>query len=415
MVDARSLVLISIVCLAGLSSAIARDAKLLAAAEQAKPALIETLRDLVQIESGSSDTAGLARMADYLEPRLKAAGMTTERRKTVRGALADIVIGTMTGTGTKRLMLIAHMDTVYQRDILATQPYRVDGNKIYGPGIADDKGGLAVILHALKILQEVNWRDFAKLTVVINPDEEAGSVGSGDIISEIADQHDYVLSCEPSALRDAASNEALTLGTSGIATAILEVKGRASHAGVAPLLGANALVELSHQILQTRDVAKEIPGTQLSWTVSQAGTVRNQIPEKATAYGDIRLTVPDGLERLRTALQAKIDSNKLVPGTEITLRLEPGRPAFVGGPASVAVAEQAMRIYAEIDRKLDLIPMTGGGTDAAYAARNGKAVVVEGFGLGGFGYHARDEFIVTDSIVPRLYLVTRLLNELAKK
>ncbi|OQW57848.1 MAG: peptidase M20 [Proteobacteria bacterium SG_bin9] len=415
MVDARSLVLISIVCLAGLSSAIARDAKLLAAAEQAKPALIETLRDLVQIESGSSDTAGLARMADYLEPQLKAAGMTTERRKTVRGALADIVIGTMTGTGTKRLMLIAHMDTVYQRDILATQPYRVDGNKIYGPGIADDKGGLAVILHALKILQDANWRDYAKLTVVINPDEEAGSVGSGDIISEIADQHDYVLSCEPSALRDAASNEALTLGTSGIATAILEVKGRASHAGVAPLLGANALVELSHQILQTRDVAKEIPGTQLSWTVSQAGTVRNQIPEKATAYGDIRLTVPDGLERLRSALQAKIDSNKLVPGTEITLRLEPGRPAFVGGPASVAVAEQAMRIYAEIDRKLDLIPMTGGGTDAAYAARNGKAVVVEGFGLGGFGYHARDEFIVTDSIVPRLYLVTRLLNELAKK
>lgn len=415
MINVRSLVLISVGLLASSSFAIARDVGLLAAAEKAKPALIETLRDMVQIESGSSDTEGLAKMADLLEPRLKALGMTTERRKTVRGALADAVIGTMTGTGTKRLMLIGHMDTVYQRGILATQPYRVDGNKIYGPGIADDKGGLAVILHALKILQESGWRDFAKFTVVINPDEEAGSIGSGDIISEIADQHDYVLSCEPSLVRDAASAEALTLGTSGIATAILEVKGRASHAGVAPLLGANALVELSHQILQTRDVAKEIQGTQLSWTVSQAGTVRNQIPEKATAYGDIRLTIPDGLERLRVALQAKIDSNKLVPGTETVLRVEPGRPAFVGGPASIAVAEQAQRIYAEIDRRLELVPMTGGGTDAAYAARNGKAVVVESFGLAGFGYHAKDEYIVADSIVPRLYLMTRLLTELAKK
>lgn len=391
------------------------DERLLKAAEQAKPALIETLREMVMIESGSSDTAGLARMADLIEGRLKTLGMATERRKTVRGALADIVVGTITGTGSKKFMLIGHMDTVYQPGILATQPYRADGNKIYGPGIADDKGGLAVMLHALKILQESGWRDFAKLTVVINPDEEVGSIGSGDIISEMADQHDYVLSCEPTAVRDSASNEALTLGTSGIATAILEVKGRAAHAGVAPFLGANALVELSHQILQTRDLAKEIPGTQLNWTVSQAGTVRNQIPEKATAYGDIRLTMPDGLERLRVALQAKIDSNKLVPGTETTLRVEPGRPAFVGSPASVAVAERALRIYAELERRLDLIPMTGGGTDAAYAARNGKAVVVEGFGLGGFGYHARDEYIVTDSIVPRLYLVTRLLTELAKK
>lgn len=415
MINARLLFLMSAALIAGSSFATARDAKLLSAAEQAKPALIDTLRDMVQIESGSSDTEGLAKMADLLESRLKALGMTTERRKTVRGALADIVIGTMTGTGTKRLMLIGHMDTVYQRGILASQPYRVDGNKIYGPGIADDKGGLAVILHALKVLQDSGWRDFAKLTVVINPDEEAGSVGSGDIISEIADQHDYVLSCEPSLVRDASAAEALTLGTSGIATAILEVKGRASHAGVAPLLGANALIELSHQILQTRDVAKDVPGTQLSWTVSQAGTVRNQIPDKATAAGDIRLTAPDGLERLRGALQAKIDSNKLVPGTETTLRLEPGRPAFLGGPASIALAEHAQRIYAEIDRRLDLIPMTGGGTDAAYAARNGKAVVLESFGLAGFGYHGRDEYIVTDSIVPRLYLMTRLLTEIAKK
>ena len=87
------------------------------------------------------------------------------------------------------------------RAFLGSQPYRVDGNRIYGPGIADDKGGIAVILHSLKILGEAGWRDYAKLTVLLNPDEEIGSIGSGELIAEIADQHDVVLSCEPTARR----------------------------------------------------------------------------------------------------------------------------------------------------------------------------------------------------------------------
>ncbi len=151
---------------------------------------------------------------------------------------------------------MGHMDTVYERGILASQPWRVDGERIYGPGIADDKGGIAVVLHALKILKEVDWRNFARLTVLFNPDEEVGSIGSGELISELADQHDFVLSCEPTVAAPAARNDALLLGASGTARGVMEVKGRASHAGAAPDLGRNALIELAHQLLQTRDIAK---------------------------------------------------------------------------------------------------------------------------------------------------------------
>jgi glutamate carboxypeptidase len=392
----------------------APDAKLKAAAEQAQPALIETLHDMVLIESGSGNVEGLLKMADFTEARLKALGFKTERRKVTKGAGADIVIGSMDGTGSKKLMLIGHMDTVYQAGILATQPYHIDGNRIYGPGIADDKSGLAVILHTLKILNEAGWRDYAKLTVMFNPDEEVTSLGSGDLISEIADQHDVVLSCEPTLAGAANTTESLLLGASGTATAVMEVKGRTAHAGVAPDLGRNALIELSYQLLQTRDLAKGIPGTQLNWTVAQAGTVRNQIAEKASAIGDVRLTVNDGLEKLQAALQEKVKSSTLVPGTETMVRIDDGRPPFVGGEASRALAKQAQAIYAELDRPLDIVDMTGGGTDAGYASRHGKAVVVESFGLAGFGYHAKDEYIITDSIVPRLYLMTRLLTELGK-
>lgn len=408
-----SISLFGLVC--AVSPALAApDEKLKAAAEQAQPALIETLHDMVMIESGSGDAEGLAKMADFTEARLKALGAKTERRKTTRGTGADIVIGTFEGTGSKRLMLIAHMDTVYQKGALATQPYHVDGNRIYGPGIADDKGGLAVILHSLEILKQAGWRDYARLTVSFNPDEEVGSIGSGELISELADQHDVVLSCEPTGAAPGAEHDSLLLGASGTATGTMEVKGRASHAGAAPQLGRNALIELAHQILQTHDIAKSIPGTQLNWTTAQAGTVRNQIPEKAVAGADIRVTVPDGVQKLQAALDQKV-KDKLIPDTETTVKIEAGRPAFMASDAGRALAQEGQAIYAEIDRKLDIAEMTGGATDAGFANRSGKAVVVESFGLAGFGYHARDEYIDTGSIVPRLYLMTRILTELGKK
>src|SRR6195952_504377 len=196
---------LSLACASPASAA--PDEKLKAAAEAARPALIDTLHEMVLIESGSGDAEGLAKMADFTEARLKALGAKTERRKTTRGTGADMVIGTFEGTGSKKLMLIGHMDTVYEKGILTTQPYRADGNRIYGPGIADDKGGLAVILHALKILNDAGWRDYAKLTVSFNPDEEVGSIGSGEIIAELADQHDVVLSCEPTVAGPAPRND----------------------------------------------------------------------------------------------------------------------------------------------------------------------------------------------------------------
>src|SRR5882757_996177 len=399
--------------LASSSAFAAADEKLRAAAEQAQPAVIESLHDMVLIESGSSDVEGLKKMADYTEARLKALGAKTERRKTTRGAGADIVIGTFEGNGSRKLMLMAHMDTVYEPGILTSQPYRIDGNRIYGPGIADDKGGIAVILHSLKILGDAGWRDYAKLTVSFNPDEEVGSIGSGEIIAELADQHDVVLSCEPTAAAPAAKNDGLLLGASGTALGVMEVKGRASHAGAAPQLGRNALIELAHQLMQTADIAKSIPGTQLNWTTAQAGTVRNQIPDKATAGADIRLTVADGVAKLQAALNEKVKT-KLVPDTETTVTIEPGRPAFVASEGGRALAKEGQAIYAEIERTLDIVEMTGGATDAGFANRSGKAIVVESFGLAGFGYHARDEYIDTGSIVPRLYLMTRMLVELGK-
>jgi glutamate carboxypeptidase len=380
-----------------LHGAMAADLALLEAARAQQAPLLATLKQLVLIESGSSDIGGVARVADYSAAHLAALGATVERKD-------GIVTARFPGKGSKKLMLIAHMDTVYQPGILATQPYHVDGNRVYGPGIADDKSGVALILHTIEMLHARGWRDYAQLTVIFNPDEEIGSRASGEWIATQAAQHDFVFSCEP----NGAQMEGLLLSASGIASARMTVQGRAAHAGVAPKSGRNALVELSHQILQTQDI--DVAGAQLNWTRADAGLVTNQIPAIATAQGDVRLSSADGAECLLQALSQKV-ATPLVPDTITKVEIEPGRPPFIATDAARSWAAKAQAIYGEIDRKLVLYPGTGGGTDAGYASRSGKAIVLEAFGLAGDGVHGKDEYITVDAVVPRLYLLSRMMQE----
>jgi len=385
------------------------------AAQAEESAVIQSLEDMVQIESGSDDASGIARMADYVEARLKAMDFATQRVDLTTGT-GQAVKGTLTGKGRLRVLLLAHTDTVYAKGILANEPFRREGNQLYGPGIADDKGGVAVILHALKVLQQSGWRDYRTITVLFNPDEEIGSAGSGTTIAALGAEHDVVLSFEPNPAKAIARSEGVLLGAAGTAQAWMRVEGIASHAGSAPDQGRNALLELAYQLLKTQDVARELEGAQLNWTTASAGLKRNQIPAMAEAGADVRVLEPDAIEQLRRALQAKVAQGQHVAGTRTTIELEPGRPPFRAGPRGEALAGLARSIYAELDeRPLLFHPVTYGGTDAGFAQQSGHPAVLESLGLAGWGYHAKNEYIEIDSIAPRLYLAARLLQELGKR
>lgn len=392
-----------------------KDAPLLDAARAEQPAVVETLRELVTVESGSTDREGLATLMTYLEGRLGGLGAGVDRIASATGG-PDLVRGVLEGRGTLRAMLIAHADTVYDKGILDAEPYHRDGNLLYGPGIADDKGGIAVILHALALLKERGWTDYARITVLFNPDEEIGSPGSGETIAALGEQHDVVLSFEPSPAKAVIEHEGVLLSAAGTSQVRMVVQGRSAHAGAAPEQGRNALLELAHRVVQTRDVAADVESAQLNWTTAEAGTVRNQIPERAEAGGDVRVTRPDANDRLLAALRAKVEQDGLVPDTTTTVTLDPLRPIYVAGDRGRALADLARDIYAELDgRQLLMHPTTNGGTDAGFAGRSGKPAVLEGLGLAGWGYHARNEYIEIDSIPPRLYLASRMLIELGKR
>src|SRR2546422_7124410 len=261
----RQLVLIIAAALA-LPAQAAPQEPLWSAAKKEKPALIETLRELVNIESGSRDKEGLDRLAARIGERLSALGGKVEfyepndadtyRLFDTPKEIGKVVVarfqGTATGSGARRIMLLAHMDTVYPRGTLARRPFRIEGARAYGPGIADDKGGVALILHALAMLKAMDYRGYGTLTVVINGDEEISSPGARAFIQRAGAEHDFVFSCEPTL---ATKEGGITLATSGVGQATLTVRGKSAHAGVNPELGRNAIVELAHQILQTSDLS----------------------------------------------------------------------------------------------------------------------------------------------------------------
>lgn len=424
------------VCIPALrAGAATTDKAVLGAARAEQPAVIQALDHMVNIESGSNDPAGLEAMSGYVQDRLRALGAKVEVVPATNGEPPGLVRGTFTGDGNLRIALIAHMDTVYPEGILKTEPYRREGNKLFGPGIADDKGGVAVILHSLEVLKKLGWNDYAQLTVQFNADEEIGSPGSGSIIEKLGSGHDVVLSYEPSPAKAVAGSEGVLLQAAGTGVVTLHVQGRAAHAGAAAEEGRNALVELASRIVSTHDAAKSMPDMQMNWTMANAGTARNQIPAEAEATGDVRISSADGPDKLLTALKAKVAEPSLVPDTTTTVALELLRPMFVAGERGTALAKLAQSIYAELGegnlsiddkrdmpggemafsgRNLMLIPGTTGGTDAGFAAHSGKPAVLEGLGLAGWGYHAKNEYIEIDSIVPRLYLTSRMLMELGK-
>ena len=172
----------------------ARDAALLQAATAEQPAVVKTLERLVNIETGTGNAEGLAAMADLLEAELKALGAEVKGHAAAAPAIGDNLVARLKGKGQRKLMLMAHVDTVYVKGTLAKAPFRIDGARAFGPGIADAKGGVAVILHTLQLLKARGFDEFGTITVLFNTDEERGSVGSRELIRTLARGQDSVLS-----------------------------------------------------------------------------------------------------------------------------------------------------------------------------------------------------------------------------
>lgn len=383
-----------------------QPAELLAQAKAEQPAYLETVKQLVAVDTGTGQQAGLSTVSQMLVERLKALGAEVSSRPATPSA-GDNIVGTLKGQGSKDFLLMVHYDTVFAEGTAAERPFRTDDSRAYGPGVADAKGGVAMILHALELLRDQQFDDYGTITVLFNPDEEMGSKGSKSIIAELARQHDYVFSYEPP------DRDAVTTATNGINAVMLEVRGKSSHAGSAPEDGRNAVMELAHQLTQLRDLGDADKGTTVNWTLIDGGEKRNIIPDHATAEADMRYSDLSETERV-LADGRRIIENRLIDDTRVELRIDKGRPPLADNPGSRRLAETAQRLYGEIDQDIEPIAMRFG-TDAGYAyvPDSDKPAVLETMGVVGAGLHSEDEYLELASIAPRLYLTTAMIRALS--
>lgn len=391
------------------SSYAQKDEALLKAVEGRKANVIADIEKLVNIDSGTGYTEGLTKIEAILVARLKALGADVKLTPSDAPAVGNIIVGTLQGKGSKTAMLLIHYDTVFATGEAAKRPFRVEGNKAFGPGIADAKPGLLFILNAVELLKERGFDQYKTITVMFNSDEEKSSLGSRAAIKKLAADKDLVMVFEPP------EKEQVIISTNGIAYVHLDVKGLSSHAGSAPEKGRNAAMEMANQLLLLKDLGDPVKGTTVNWTVLKAGDRVNIIPDKASAMADMRLSLLPELERVQQDAN-RLSQKKLIPETEVTVRVEDRRPPFSKNANTDALAITAQAIYKDLGKTLEPVAMRFG-TDAgfAYNPANPKQTVIDGLGIVGDKLHNPDEWADLDSIVPRIYLTVKLLESSLSK
>jgi glutamate carboxypeptidase len=383
-----------------------RDAMVWGAAERLRPAQLQTLEQLVNVDSGTGDVAGGRKVASLLVPRLKALGMDVQTVAAEAPDLPENVVATLKGTGHGRILMIGHIDTVFGPGTVAQRPFRIVDDRATGPGVSDEKGGVVEGLYALQILHDVGFKNFDQITFLIETSEERGSPGTQALIKRLVAAADVELNLEPGDPPDV-----LTVWRKGSTTFHIDVKGRAAHAGVAPQDGRNAAVELIHQVQADDVFPKSGEGITANLTLMSAGSRENIIPENASAAINVRVRDKADFDRVEQAYRANATKTQ-VPDTSVAVSRTPAFPPLASNPGTDALSARAEAIYAGIDRKIGR-GGNGGASESALAYEAGVPAL-DGLGPVGGGFHSDKEYLDLTTVTPRLYLLTELLMNLGR-
>jgi glutamate carboxypeptidase len=371
------------------------------AVEARLPRFLAELETLVNVDCGSYTPDGVNRVASFVAEALEAIGADVERiphrSEGDRAQLGDLVVGRLAGEG-PRLLLIGHMDTVFDPGTARERPYRTANGKAHGPGVTDMKAGLLAGLHALAALRDAGHRP--AVTFVANPDEEIGSPFSTPYIRELAPQHDVAL-----VLECARANGDIVSARKGIADYHVRLVGRAAHAGVEPEKGRSAILAAARQTLALHELNGRWPTVTVNVGVVHGGTRPNVVAERCELKVDLRAATADAFEAAAAELERITGS----PDDGVTAGVEriAGHPPMERTPASGRLVDVAVRIAGELGFELR-DAATGGASDANTTAALGVPTL-DGLGPVGGDDHSIDEWLDLESIVPRTTLLALLI------
>jgi glutamate carboxypeptidase len=369
------------------------------------PRFMTELETLVNIDCGSYTAGGVNRVASFVADAFDELGASVDRVAHEPGPeqtrLGDLVIGRFDGDGA-RILLIGHMDTVFDPGTAAERPFRVAGDRALGPGVTDMKAGLLAGLHAVAALHSAGARP--SITFIANPDEEIGSPFSTPHIRELAPGHDAVL-----VLECARANGDIVSARKGIADYHVTITGRAAHAGVEPEKGRSAILEAAQLVLALHELNGRWPTVTVNAGVIHGGTRPNVVAERCELQVDLRAATTDAFDMAAAEVERLAGSPRL-DGVGIHLHRTAGHPPMEKTAASAALVEAAISIAGELGFELR-DAATGGASDANTTAALGIPSL-DGLGPVGGDDHSVDEWLDVGSIVPRTTLLAGLIDRI---
>lgn len=365
------------------------------------PEMLSVLKKLVLAESPSLEKAPSDRCCSILASEWRKTGASVERVAVKhRGDQLRVTWSPRNSRVTGQLFILGHYDTVYASGTLSRMPFRVSGGKAYGPGIFDMKAGIVQALFALEALQRAKAPLSYRLVFLWTSDEEIGSDASRKIIEAEARRSDAVFVLEPSL----GPKGLIKTARKGVGEAGLIVHGRASHAGLAPEEGINAIHELSRQLARIQEWNDPRRGVTVNADIIEGGTRVNVIAERAKAVLDLRaLHIADmrNLERRLHALRPILPGARLeIHGGFNRAPLERKRSAALFAKAKSLAAQMGLLLGEST---------AGGGSDGNLTAAVGTPTL-DGLGAVGHGAHSQNEHILVNTMPVRAALLASLLT-----
>ena len=376
-------------------------------ASRSKEYLAE-LEALVNIDSGSFSPAGVNAVVDRCERRSRDDGWEVERRPHVpadgEAPLGDLLISRLHGAGGARVLLVGHTDTVFDDGTAAERPYRVDGSIARGPGVSDMKSGLLGGFFAVRALLDAGFETFDTITYVCNPDEEIGSPFSTPVIRELAAAHGTAF-----VLEGGRANGDIVSARKGITDFVIDVHGRAAHAGIEPEKGRNAIAVAADLVTRLQALHGRWPGVSVSVGTIRGGTRPNVVPAACRLEIDVRGVDHAGLAAAEHEIE-RLCREPSMTDVEVVLQPQPSFRPMEKTAAVAALVERAVRLADALGFELH-DAATGGASDANTIAAAGVPVL-DGLGPVGGDEHAPAEWLDLDSVVPRITVLAGLIGGL---
>jgi glutamate carboxypeptidase len=371
-------------------------------------AYLADLERLVNIDCGSYTPDGVDEVGRWVASFLEGIGAAVDVRPDPSGRFGSTVVGTFDGTpGGPRVLLIGHMDTVFEPGTAAERPFRIDDGIAHGPGVTDMKSGLLAGLYALKAISAVGGvSPFERLTFIANPDEEIGSPSSTPHIRAAAADVDACL-----VLECARANGDIVSARKGILDTRMTVHGRAAHAGVEPEKGRSAILEAARIVRELHALNGRWEGVTVNVGKIAGGTRPNVVAERCDLEVDVRSTTADGLREAEAAVRA-VAAGTEVPDTTVDVDVRVSWLPMEKLARSGRLADHAKAIARRLGFTVD-DTATGGASDANTTSGMGVPTL-DGLGPIGGNDHSPAEYLEVDSIVPRTALLAGLLLTIAR-